>query len=213
MDPILKTTNSQDIFFFLLTISFLLLSFLKANYWKHTKLLLLGVTAQRYANQFLREDNAFTQRVNLFTFLLIIINFSVIIAKLLETNLVLDIISILFFVTLFYVLKVLIIKFSGYIFMTKEISKLYVFFSLLFDRALAIFIFPLSVVIYFFSIDIMQILLISLGVIFLVVIILKLLWLWRIGTKAFGLSRFYIFLYLCSLEISPLLLIAQGCFY
>ena len=213
MEPIIKVTNSQDVFFFLLTMSFLLLSVLKANYWKHTKLLLLGVTAQRYANQFLREDNAFTQRVNLLTFFLMVINFSVIIAKVLEITLFLDIFFVLFWVVFFYILKVLIIKFSGHIFMMKDVSKLYVFFSLLFDRSLAIFIFPLSVALYFFSIDITEILLISLYVIFISLIILKLLWLWRIGTKAFGLSNFYIFLYLCFLEISPLLLIAQGVFY
>ena len=109
MEPIIKVTNSQDVFFFLLTISFLLLSILKANYWKHTKLLLLGVEAQRYANQFLREDNAFTQRVNLLTFFLMVINFSVIITKVLETTLFLDILFILLLVVFFYILKVLII--------------------------------------------------------------------------------------------------------
>ena len=58
----IAVTNSvfnQDIIFILLTISLWLIAILKGSYWKHTKLLLMGPFAQRYANQFLREENAF----------------------------------------------------------------------------------------------------------------------------------------------------------
>ena len=44
-------------------VSFFLIALLKASYWKHAKLLFMGVFAQRYANQYLREENAFTERV------------------------------------------------------------------------------------------------------------------------------------------------------
>ena len=174
---------------------------------------MLGVFAQRYANQFLREDNAFTQRVNFLTFSLMVINFSLIIAKILNITLLPKILGILFCILIFYFLKILIIKFSGLVFMLKDISKLYIFFSFLFDRSLAILIFPLAITIYFFSIDVSQILILTTYIVFLLILILKLVWLWRIGSKAFGLSYFYIFLYLCTLEISPLLLLAQGVFY
>ena len=213
MNPLIKAVDNQDVFFVLLTISFLLLAILKSNYWKHTKLLLLGVFAQRYANQFLREDNAFTQRVNFLTFSLMVINFSLIIAKILNITVLSKVLGILFCILIFYFLKVLIIKFLGLVFMLKDISKLYIFFSFLFDRSLAILIFPLAITIYFFSIDVSQILILITYILVILILILKLVWLWKIGSKAFGLSYFYIFLYLCALEISPLLLLAQGVFY
>ena len=73
--------NFQDLFFILILISFLLVSIIKAVYWKHARLLYMGVIAQRYSNQYLREENAFVYRLDLITFLLMIINFALIIVK------------------------------------------------------------------------------------------------------------------------------------
>ena len=44
-------------------------------------MLYMGVIAQRYSNQYLREENAFVHRLDLITFLLMIINFALIIVK------------------------------------------------------------------------------------------------------------------------------------
>ena len=81
MTGLAKTIYNQDVFFILLTLSFFLFALIKGFYWKHTKLLFMGVFAQRYANQYLREDNAFTERVNGLTFLLMCINLTLIISK------------------------------------------------------------------------------------------------------------------------------------
>ena len=72
---------NQDAFFILVLLSFLLIALIKGMYWKHAKLFFMGVFAQRYANQYLREENAFTERVNFLTFLLMAINFTLIITK------------------------------------------------------------------------------------------------------------------------------------
>ena len=213
MIPLAKTYFNQDVFFVLLTISFLLIAVLKANYWKHIKLLLLGVFVQRYANQFLREDNAFTERVNFITFLLMVINFSAIFIKFSSITSLTEIGILLVVVILFYLIKILFMRMLGKIFMLKGLAKLGVFFSFLFDRALSIFLFPLVVILYFFSFDVTPFLLLIVVIIFTLILMLKLFWLWKIGTKAFGLSHFYIFLYLCTLEISPLLLLGKGVVY
>ena len=73
-----KIVYNQDIFFILLVISFFLISLIKGLYWKHAKLLFMGSFSQRFANQYLREENALTERVNFITFLLMAINFSLI---------------------------------------------------------------------------------------------------------------------------------------
>jgi hypothetical protein len=208
-----KIMYNQDVFFILVIVSFLLIALIKGVYWKHAKLFFMGVFAQRYANQYLREENAFTERVNLLTFLLMTINFTLIIAKFQATIDLEPIFLLLSLIGLFFLVKVMIIKTLGVLFKVKDLAKLAVFFSLLFDKTLGFVLFPLVVVIYFFSLDISSTMLaVSLGL-FINLLLLKLFWLWKIGVNLFGLSRVYIFLYLCCLEIFPLLLLGKGVFY
>ena len=203
---------NQDAFFILVLLSFLLIALIKGMYWKHAKLFFMGVFAQRYANQYLREENAFTERVNFLTFLLMAINFTLIITKFQAVIDLPTIVKVFFLVVLFFLLKLILIKLLGFFFKVKDLAKLAIFFSLLFDKTLGFVLFPLVVVIYFFSIDISStMLMISLGL-FMILFMLKLFWLWKIGTNSFGLPQVYIFLYLCSIEIFPLLLLVKGIF-
>ena len=213
MIALIKTIFYQDIIFVLLTISFLLIAMLKSFYWKHAKLLFMGIFAQRYANQYLREENAFTERVSFITFLLMSINISLIILKLIPETSVLETFSLIGVVMLFFILKIGLILLLGSIFRVKDIAKLGVFFSFLFDRAFGFFLFPLVILLYFFAFNITPFVMILVAIVFIILLLLKLFWLWKIGTNAFGLSHFYIFLYLCTLEISPLLLLGKGVFY
>jgi len=213
MIALIKPIFNQDIIFVLLTISFLLIAILRSSYWKHTKLLLMGIFAQRYANQYLREENAFTERVSFITFLLMSINISLIILKIIPETSILETLALIGVVMLFFVIKIGLILLLGNILRLKDIAKLGIFFSFLFDRALGFFLFPLLVLLYFFSFDITSCVIITGSLIFLALLILKLFWLWKIGTNSFGLSHVYIFLYLCTLEISPLLLLGKGVVY
>jgi len=213
MIALIKTIFNQDIIFVLLTISFLLIAMLKSFYWNHAKLLFMGIFAQRYANQYLREENAFTERVSFITFLLMSINISLIILKLVPKTSVLETFSLIGGVMLFFIIKIGLILLLGSIFRVKDIAKLGIFFSFLFDRTLGFFLFPLIILVYFFAFNITPFIMLILAIIFIVLLLLKLFWLWKIGTNAFGLSHFYIFLYLCTLEISPLLLLGKGVVY
>ena len=208
-----KIIFNQDIFFVLLLVSFFLIALLKGLYWKHAKLLFMGVFAQRYANQFLREENAFTERVNAITFFLMSINFTLIILKITQSFELLSVGLTLVYVSGFFLFKMGLIKLLGFILKTKDLSKLAVFFSLLFDRTLGFILFPLVVLLYFFSFEVSTIVLVISFVLFLILILMKLFWLWKIGTNSFGLPQFYIFLYLCTLEIFPLLILGKGVFY
>jgi len=213
MIALIKTIFNQDIIFVLLTISFLLIAVLKSYYWKHAKLLFMGIFAQRYANQYLREENAFTERVSFITFLLMSVNFSLIIINLTDIKSVSETVSLIGGVMLFFIIKIVLIFLLGIILRVKDIAKLGIFFSFLFDRALGFFLFPIVILLYFFSFNIAPFAMLIVVVFFVVLLLLKLFWLWKIGTKAFGLSHFYIFLYLCVLEISPLLLLGKGVVY
>ena len=213
MPALTKITYNQDTFFILILVSFLLISLIKGVYWKHAKLFFMGVLAQRYANQYLREENAFTERVNLLTFLLMVINFTLIITKLQAIINLGSICLLLSLVGAFFLIKILLIKIFGLLFKVKDLAKLAVFFSLLFDKTLGFLLFPLVLLIYFFSFDISSAILVVSLFLFTTLLILKLFWLWKIGINSFGLSRVYIFLYICILEIFPLLLLGKGVFY
>ncbi len=186
---------------------------LKSFYWNHAKLLFMGIFAQRYANQYLREENAFTERVSFITFLLMSINISLIILKLVPKTSVLETFSLIGGVMLFFIIKIGLILLLGSIFRVKDIAKLGIFFSLLFDRTFGFLLFPLIILVYFFAFNITPFIMLILAIIFIVLLLLKLFWLWKIGTNAFGLSHFYIFLYLCILEIFPFVLVTKGFFY
>jgi len=173
----------------------------------------MGIFAQRYANQYLREENAFTERVSFITFLLMSINISLIILKLVPKTSVLETFSLIGGVMLFFILKIGLILSLGSILRVKDIAKLGIFFSFLFDRALGFFLFPLVIALYFFAFNITPFVMLIVAIVFIVLLLLKLFWLWKIGTNSFGLSHFYIFLYLCTLEISPLLLLGKGVVY
>ena len=214
MIPIPQISYANSIMFVVILFSICFIGFLRAYYWKHTKLILLAPFQYRYASQYLRQDNAFTERVNWLTFFILLINFSLLI----DINPIISsyfngFIYVLLFLLIFYILKFLLLKFLGRLLFMEEITRLTVFYSFLSDKALSIIITPLILILYFFSFD-LDVLILSV-ILFLAIcfVISKLYWIWKVGTNFFGLPSIYIFLYLCILEIYPFVLIAKGFFY
>ncbi len=199
----------QDIFVLLFTTSFFLFAILRSEYYKYAKLLVLGAVSQRYANQYLREDNFFTERVNLITFLLIILNLTLFISKILEYYTLSKIFITLLYILTYYAIKFVLIKFLSFSFKLKEISRLILFFSLMFDRILAIIMFPLLICMYFFSIDAYDFLIWTTYILMLILVFLKSICFVNLGYNSFGISKFYIFLYLCVLEFFPIMILVK----
>ena len=211
MLAITKTLFNQDVFFLLLLLSFFLIALVKGLYWKQAKLLFMGAFSRRYANQYLKESNAFTERLNLITFFLMIINITLLIVKVKEILGLWKIFYVFCFVVLFYVIKITIIKSLGHLFKLNDISVLAVFFSLLYDKTFGFLLFPLLVLFYFFLFNVSYYITLSLLLLFVFILIFKLFCFWKIGIKSFGFSPFYIFLYLCFFEIFPILLVFKIC--
>ena len=213
MQPLIKLTYNQDLFFILIILSFLLIALIKGLYWKHAKLLFMGVFAQRYANQYLREESVFTQRVNILTSLLMIVNFTLLVVKICFENNLQSVFLVFCCICAYFFFKIMIIKLLGLLFKLMDLAKLTVFFTLMFDRTFGFLLSPMLLFICFFAYD-MSYVFISISFFFFVsLLLLKVIWLWRIGTESFGLSRFYIFLYLCIFEITPILFLFKDVFY
>ncbi len=213
MIPIYQNSISNSLEFLLLSLLFLFIGLLRAYYWKYTKLLISAAFKYRYASQYLKQDNAFTQIVNWLTFIILLISMSLLFLYQ-EESLGFSSFFIVFGCILFYyMLKFLIINFLGKLFFIKEISRITIFFSYLSDKSLALVISPLVLMLYFFSLNITMVLISIVFLIGAAFLVFKLFWIWRIGTDFFGLSSIYIFLYLCILEIYPFVLITKGFFY
>ena len=205
----------SDTFFIILTFDLLLIALLKAFYQKFTKQLFLSVFAQRYANQYLKEENVFTERVTFLVTTIMLINISLFLSKtIFGINLsLLDFLNVFIFTSIFFFSKVIIIRLLGHVFMLKSLAKLGVYFSFLFDRVIGITLFPIVVFMFFSPINSSPILVTFSVVIIVLFLAVKIFWLWKIGIGGFGLSRYYLFLYLCTLEILPLLVFTKAVFY
>ena len=205
----------SDTFFVILLFDLLLIALLKAFYWKITKQLFLSIFAQRYANQYLREENVFAERATILITVIMLINLSLFLSKMIfGINLSpYNFSKIFIWISVVFLIKTLVIHLLGYIFILKSLAKLSIYFSFLFDRALGITLFPVIVFMFFSSISTsVTLYIISLGIM-LFFLLIKMYWILKIGIVSFGLSKYYLFLYLCTLEILPLLLIIKVVFY
>tara|TARA_B100001057_G_scaffold100331_1_gene97277 strand:+ start:289 stop:933 length:645 start_codon:yes stop_codon:yes gene_type:complete len=214
MIPISQISHANPIMFLVILVSISFIGFLRAYYWKHTKLILLAPFQYRYASQYLKQDNVFTQRVNWLTFFILLINFSLLIdINPIVTEYFNDYIYVLLFLLIFYIMKFLLLNFLGRLLFIEEITKLTIFYSFLSDKALSIIVTPFVLILYFFSFNLDVLILSVILFLALCFVISKLYWIWKVGTNSFGLSSIYIFLYLCILEIYPFVLITKGFFY
>ena len=212
MEIILLPLKSQNISFIFLSISLGIVGFLYAFHKKYLKNFVLSIFGQRFANQYLRDDNVFKRRVNILFSTLMILNISLFIwsFKLSEHIQLIDLIIILFFVTLYYAVKYTLIWLLGSLLKMKKVSEIALFFTTLFDKVFSMFILPFLLLFHFFIIDIKTSSTILIFSFLLIFFLLKIFWMIKIGIKSFGLSRFYLFLYICILEFFPLLLLYRG---
>ena len=202
----------HNIPFFFLTISFLIIGFLYHFYYKYLKELILSAFSQRYANQYLRDDNVFKRRVNNIFSILMVLNISFFIWTInvgVESSLF-NLVSVFIFVIIYYLLKYIIIMFLGILLKMKQISIVALFFTTLFDKVFALFSFPLLLIYYFYFQDVHEYSILIISGLMILFFILKIFWMLKIGIKSFGLSSFYLFLYICILELFPLTLLCRG---
>ena len=105
MEAIQRVSYNQEIAFIFLLISFFFFAILKAFYWKTTKLLILSAFSKRYTNEYLREENVFTERVNVITFLILVIYSSLWVFKLKNENSIYSFGLIIFLISTYYLIK------------------------------------------------------------------------------------------------------------
>ena len=109
-----------------------------------------------------------------------------------------------------YFLKSLIWRALGVIFLVQSLVKTYIYNMYLFNRNIGLMIFPLVALIPYVNATIMPYIV---YIVIAVVVLSYILKFWRFFEiiHAQNVSVFYFLLYLCTLEILPLLLLVKGC--
>ena len=118
--------------------------------------------------------------------------------------------SILFFsaaVGLIFLIKSFIWKLLGAVFMVQNFSKIYIYNMFLYNRIIGLIIFPAVAIMPYIAATVTPF------IVFAVIAISYLLKIWRIFQiiNDQNVSFFYFILYLCTLEILPLLLLIKCC--
>lgn len=212
MNAIQLSFQGNNLSFIILTISLCIIGVLYAFYNKYSKELVLSAFGQRYANQYLRDENVFKRTVNILFNLLMIINLSFFIWSVSpsENYDFTQFLKIIIYTISYYLLKFICIWFLGHLLKMNQIANIALFFTTLFDKVFALFAFPILVLFHFYVSDITDQTTLIICSFLIIFFVLKIFWTLKIGIKSFGLSRFYLFLYICILEFFPLVLLYRG---
>lgn len=204
----------NDWVFVLIILGFALLAFVQVFYKRRLKMIFQGVYARHYASQLLREGNIFNERISIFLFLIYLISFSIFLYEgfkifSLHTGFIPDFIfylELLAVIFVYWILKAVLIQVSGIIFTTRQRS---------FEYLLNLFMINLVIGLFFLCILLPMIYLngkvfffTGLGFLF-IMFVFKLVKGLAIGFSYTKFSRFHLFLYLCTLEILPLVLLLK----
>ena len=195
----------------ILFISFLLLVWLYVSNFKQVNQVIKGFYLSRYANQLSRDEFSPGNRVTVFLTLLFVLTLSLFISQTLSYYGIgnfannfsrLYLISTAA-VTLIYLIKLITVSLTGFIFQAQKVSTDYVMTIFLYCNTLGLFMFPVVICLAFVR-QVSPAVFIYAGIIMIALFISTRIFrgfiIWMNGLRG---STFYLFLYLCALEILP----------
>ena len=199
-----------------LVFCFILLAWVQFFYPKRLKQILLAPYSKRHLNQLVREGNLFSERIAVGLGLIYLLQFPLMAYQAYDlmadhkysyyfTGASVYLILLLIFVV-FWLIKVFLMRFLGTIFRTQQSTHEYLMNSMLFNFLIGLILLPLMVlVVYIKSVFFLKISLIITALLFLLAFIRGLL----IGYSQTRFSYLFLFVYLCSLEILPLIVLMK----
>lgn len=210
--PMNVNRQSNDWISILFFVCLLILAWIQTYSSKRLSQIFRAVAQPHFVNQLEREGNIFSERITLGLGFIYYTVSSIFIFQLLSSFGILPqgihniaatsfILISLFFYQMF---KSLAIYFSGFIFNTSDSARLYQLNSLIFNHIIGIILFPITILAFYWQTDIF----LYVGITTTLLLLLYRLFrgiLTGLANKNFNL--FYLFLYLCTLEILPLLLL------
>ncbi len=211
----IKTRNSPDqwiVFVFLFIV--LLYVLIKNIYSKTLSIVFQAYWNDRAISQFTRDDNFFKLRNTLLYFVLFAMVYGLLIKYMLDTFGIeiktKDSDEYLFITAaavLFYIAKFILMKFAGYIFSIQKLMSGYLSIISISNFIYSIFIIPFLILYYYLPNEYQGLVFYLILILFCFNTIYKYLRTGSFILNNFQFPKFYLFLYLCSLEIMPLLII------
>lgn len=206
MDLIADLYNSpnQEWVFILFVVFLSYIAFLKYNSFSSFILILKSPFSQKYANQFLREESRSANKLYILPLFasfvsMYVINHSFTLSGFFYYFL---------WIITFLFLKYLLLLWLAYVFQKKYQFEEIIFQSFLYERVVGIVIFPLLLLLFYSSIP-HTLLLNAIYIILVFFMIYKIV---RMGYLSFfstSFSKAHIIIYLCTLEILPLIILSK----
>lgn len=216
-NPILRETYTQD--WILLVILFVLLSisWLKAFHYKKLKQYFSIFFKERITGQVLREEKPFSEKASVQLFVSGLLSLSLFLFQIVSSNHLKFIdysqesgllyLKILGLLAVLFGVKILSLKITGHLFMLQKMATEYIYTVLLFFNILGVLIVPLIIGMQYMPLNN------SISFIYAGAVLTGLIFIYGlyrgviIGAGNSTVSNFYLFIYLCTLEILPLLVV------
>lgn len=208
----IKTRATNDWLLGFLIISIIILGWSKLFFNKYLNQIIQAVYNFRLANTLFRDKNAFLKRLNILLNIIFIINVSVFMTQIMnyysfnpfKIHTVYYLLFFLIVVPLIFFIKSIILTATGNLFLSTEIYREYIYNVYLINKNIGIYLLPIVLCILYINELIMPYFIIAgIGIIGYFYLIRIFRSIQIIFQK--GVSKFYLFLYLCTLEILPVI--------
>lgn len=215
--PLVHFTEYHYIIAFILFICYAIYVWLYVKNRKRIQQIIKAFYLNRYANQLAREESSMLNRVTFFLSVLFLFSISLFITQVVdfygwefqEIDQSLFLLIIAGAIVSIYLVKIATIQFMGFIFKTTKEAVEYTQTLLFFINALGLFLLPIVICIAFAQqIEVSVFINIGMGLIGLFMLT-RLVRGIIIGVNSNHVSNVYLFLYLCTLEILPILILLK----
>ncbi|MFL5764573.1 MAG: DUF4271 domain-containing protein [Bacteroidia bacterium] len=200
----------------ILLAAFAIFVWLYASNRKRLNQVVRAFYVSRYTNQLGRDELTLGNRVTISLAVLFIVTSSLFATQVAEyyhysdpCHRTLFFSKAMLLITGAYITKLALVRFSGFIFQTQRETSDYTLLIFLFCDTLGLFLLPVVICLAFVS-NIPPLIFIYGGLgLFAIFLLIRILRGFLIGLNSVRVSRFYLFLYLCTLEILPFVVIVK----
>jgi hypothetical protein len=200
----------------ILFFAYLLFVWLYAINRKRLNQVIKAFYVNRYANQLAREEVSIGNRVTIFLSTLFVLTFALFVSQVanyygffIGDNQFILFIKVALIIIAAYGLKMLSVRIFGFIFQTQKEANDYAMTVFLFCNTLGLFMLPVVVCLAFVKQAPSELFIYCGYIIFGSFLCIRLLRGLIIGLNSIRISKFYLFLYLCTLEILPFVIMVK----
>lgn len=214
MNSMLPHRTQESWPFFVLLISMLVLAWGRVSYPKRLNQMITSFFSNRFVGQMLREEQVFTSGVNISLTLIYVISLSLLLSfavnfydlKFFTGNSLLIFIKSLAAISVISLLKNSILLFSNFLFKQEQTFTAYLFNIFLFNNVAGLVLLPIVTLVYYSHLFNPSILLGFAGGVLVLTFLLRVIKSLIMGANEARVPVFYIFLYICTLEITPVMI-------